>query len=220
MTTGGVIFDLDGVLVDTAKYHYQGWKRLADHLGVPFDEVANEKLKGVSRRESLIAMLGYVPEEPLIEKWCALKNDFYLDFIGRLDRQDLLPGALALLREIHVANGWKQALASASKNAPLILEKLGIDIYFDAVVDGHGFTHSKPHPEVFQKAAAKLGLPSDRLVVIEDALQGVQAAKTAGMLVIGIGDPMVLSGADRVVRDLSEMVLADIEDLLRVPVSL
>lgn len=217
MTTRGIIYDLDGVIVDTAKYHYKGWKALADTLGVPFDEVRNEKLKGVSRRESLIGLLGYAPPEDDIRKWCDLKNGFYLESIRHIDRSELLPGALERMEEFDRAAEWKQALASSSKNGRLILDRLGITDYFDAVVDGNDIEKTKPDPEVFVKAAQRLGLPADRVVVVEDAEAGVRAAKTAGMKTIGIGRPDVLGEADLVVSDLSEVDLARIDALFKQP---
>ncbi|MFH0952874.1 MAG: beta-phosphoglucomutase [Verrucomicrobiota bacterium] len=213
MNQKGVIFDLDGVIVNTAKYHYLGWKRLADELGVPFDEKKNERLKGVSRRDSLILLLGYTPDEGKIQEWCDRKNGYYLDFISKIDRGDLLPGALELIQEIRNAPGWKQAIASASKNTKLILKRLDIASLFDTIVDGHDFERTKPDPEVFVKAAARLHLPPERLVVVEDAEAGVRAAKAAGMLAIGLGRPDVLKQADLVVSDLAHVRLARIERL-------
>ncbi|MBN1269354.1 MAG: beta-phosphoglucomutase [Kiritimatiellae bacterium] len=213
MDQRGVIFDLDGVIVDTAKYHYRGWKRLADELGVPFDEVKNEKLKGVSRRESLVAMLGYTPPEEQARAWCDRKNGYYVEYISRIERDELLPGALDLIAAIRASQDWKQALASSSKNSRLILERLDIGKYFDAVVDGNDIVETKPNPEIFIKAAARLGLPSDRVVVVEDAESGVRAAKAAGMLAIGLGRPEVLGEADLVVSDLAHVTLEGIAEL-------
>lgn len=213
MTTKGIIYDLDGVIVDTAKYHYKGWKKLADVLGVPFDEIRNEKLKGVSRRESLISLLGHVPSEEEIRKWCDLKNSYYLESIRHIDRSEILPGAIERLEEFDRAGDWKQALASSSKNSKRILGQLDITDYFDAIVDGNDIEKTKPDPEVFVKAAERLGLSSDQVVVVEDAEAGVRAAKTAGMRTIGIGSPDVLGEADVVVRDLSGITLADVERL-------
>lgn len=214
MSEKGVIFDLDGVLVDTAKYHYLGWKRLADELGVPFDEARNERLKGVSRRDSLILLLGRTPSEPEIKEWCDRKNGYYLQYIGRIDRRELLPGSLEIVQALRKEPGWKLAIASASKNTKLILNRLDIMPLFDAVVDGHDFERTKPDPEVFQKAAARLRLPPERLVVVEDAEAGVRAAKTAGMRAVGLGRPDVLGAADLVVPSLAHVTPADFERLL------
>lgn len=215
MSDKGVIFDLDGVIVDTAKYHYLGWKKFADEEGIAFDETKNEQLKGVSRRESLLILLGYTPSEDKIQEWCDRKNGYYVDFISRIDRSELLPGALEIIEAIRQADGWRQALASSSKNAKPILEKLDIAEYFDAVVDGNDILQTKPDPEVFIKAAAGLDLPPDRVVVVEDAESGVRAAKAAGMLAIGIGNADVLGEADLVIEDLSRIDLSDIEALFQ-----
>lgn len=209
----GIIFDLDGVIVDTAKYHYLGWKRLADEIGVEFDQKKNEALKGVSRRDSLIALLGYTPEESKIIQWCDLKNSYYLEYIENISTDDLLPGAIGLLEEISKNNSWKQALASSSKNAEIILEKLNLKKYFNAVVDGKEIEKTKPDPEIFKKAAAKLNILPENLVVFEDAQSGIKAAKDAGMLGIGIGDKELLSEADVVISDLSKINLKKIESL-------
>jgi beta-phosphoglucomutase len=215
METRGVIYDLDGVIVDTAKFHYKGWKKLADELGVPFDETKNEKLKGVSRRDSLLALLGRNPGEEKIREWCDRKNGYYLEFVSGIDRGEMLPGALERLEEVRRNKGWKQALASSSKNARLILEKLDIEKYFDAVVDGNETEKTKPDPELFLRAAAKMGLPADKILVFEDAESGVRAAKNGGMLAVGLGDKNILKQADRVIRNLSEIDLAGIEGLFR-----
>lgn len=214
MQNKGVIFDLDGVIVDTAKYHYLGWKRLADELAVPFDETKNERLKGVSRRDSLILLLGRTPEEKDLQAWCDRKNGYYLEHIGKIDRRELLPGALELIQALRKTQDWKLAIASASKNTKLILKRLDITSLFDAVVDGHDFERTKPDPEVFQKAAARLHLSPERLVVVEDAEAGVRAAKAAGMRTVGLGRREVLGAADLVVPDLAHVTPADLERLL------
>lgn len=215
MKTRGVIFDLDGVIVNTAKFHYLGWKKLADEIGVPFDEVKNEKLKGVNRRDSLIALLGYKPEEKVIDEYCDRKNKYYLEYVADIDRSELLPGALDMIESVKRASGWKQALASSSKNARLVLSKLNIDKYFDAIVDGTETERAKPDPELFLKAASRMGVAVPDAVVVEDAESGVEAAKRGKMLCIGLGDPKILGKADLVVRDLSKITLADIELLFR-----
>ncbi|MDP2942578.1 MAG: beta-phosphoglucomutase [Candidatus Omnitrophota bacterium] len=215
MSVKGAIFDLDGVVVNTAKFHYMGWKKLADEIGVPFDEVNNEKLKGLSRRDSLLALLGYTPDEKKIGELCEQKNKYYLEFVSRIDRTEILPGALELIEEIHKAKDWKQALASSSKNARIVLKKLGIEKYFDAVVDGAETKKTKPDPELFLKAASRLGLTTDNVVVFEDAESGVRAAKSGGMLVVGVGDRKILHEADAVIKDLSEIDIAGIEKLFK-----
>ncbi|MDD5066036.1 MAG: beta-phosphoglucomutase [bacterium] len=211
----GIIYDLDGVIVDTAQYHYLGWKKLADHIHVEFDEKKNEKLKGLSRRDSLLAMLGRVPDEEQIKKWCEMKNRFYLEFIRKLDVSVILPGAADFLETVRKNGSWKQALASSSRNARLILKKLGIERFFDAVVDGTEVERAKPDPRIFLKAALKLQLQPDQVVVVEDAESGIRAAQAAGMKTIGIGRPDLLSRANLVVKDLSCISLATLEGLFR-----
>ncbi len=215
----GVIFDLDGVLVNTAKFHYLGWKKLADELGVPFDEVRNEKLKGLSRRDSLIALLGKTPEESKITEWCDRKNKYYVESIVNIDRSEMLPGALATLEALKKSGKFKQALASSSRNAKPILKKLDIEKYFDAIVDGNDTEKAKPNPELFLTAAKKLGLSTDEVIVVEDAESGVQAAKSGNMRCIGLGDKTILHQADHVANDLSEVSLATIEMLFEKPVA-
>ncbi|MFH1367617.1 MAG: beta-phosphoglucomutase [Elusimicrobiota bacterium] len=213
MNEKGVIFDLDGVIVNTAKFHYLGWKKLADEIGIPFDEVKNEKLKGVNRRDSLIALLGRMPDEKTINELCDRKNKYYLEFVAKIDRSEILPGAMKMIESIKQKNGWKQALASSSKNARLVLNKLDIDKYFNAIVDGSETERAKPDPELFLKAASRMGLTKDDVVVVEDAESGVEAAKRGGMLCIGLGDPKILGKADVVVKDLSYIDIEKIERL-------
>lgn len=211
----GLIFDLDGVIVDTAQYHYLGWKKLADELGVPFDEKRNEQLKGVNRRESLIRLLGYQPEESTIDEWCAKKNSYYLEYLETISPSDILPGAISFLNTARSSGAYKLALASSSKNAPLVLKKLNLWKYFDAVVDSTHITHTKPDPEIFLKAAARIGVKPSEAVVFEDAESGVEAAKKAGMLCIGIGKTDILNLADFVVPDLSFMNVKKIGNILK-----
>ena len=203
----GAIFDLDGVLVDTAKYHYLAWKRLAAELGFNFTEADNERLKGVSRVRSLEILLetGKVkmPAEQR-EKAASRKNAWYVEYLYTLDESALLSGTkeyLLLLRE----NGIRIALGSASKNAPLILERLKIAALFDAVIDGNSVSKAKPDPEVFLKGAAALSLFPERCVVFEDALAGIEAAKAGGMSAIAVGRPDNLPGADRYISSLADM---------------
>ncbi|MEI6603095.1 MAG: beta-phosphoglucomutase [Clostridia bacterium] len=205
----GVIFDLDGVIVDTAKYHYLAWARLAETLGFVFTEADNERLKGVSRMQSLEFLLQTgglaVPEhekEALAEK----KNEWYVAYINELREDEILPGVKLFLYALR-ANGIKISLGSASKNAPIILERLKIAELFDAVVDGRDTSRGKPDPQVFQLAAQKLGLACEACVVFEDAEAGVEAAHTAGIKAIGIGSEENLPEADYWVADLSEMNL-------------
>jgi len=204
----GIIFDLDGVLVDTAKYHYLAWKRLADELGFNFTMEDNERLKGVSRMQSLEILLEIgriIMTEEQKEKAAFKKNTWYVEYLHTLDETALLPGAknylLCLKKE-----GKKIALGSASKNTPLILERLNIAYFFDAVIDGNSVIKTKPDPEVFLKGAAALGLDPDQCVVFEDALAGVEAAKACGMMVIAVGNPESLPGADWYISSLADMI--------------
>ncbi|WP_166332991.1 beta-phosphoglucomutase [Sphingobacterium chungjuense] len=202
------IFDLDGVLVDTAVFHYQAWKRLANQLGFDFTVVQNEQLKGVSRVESLEKILDWgVVSKSEAEKLALAqqKNDWYLEKVAQMTASDLLPGVLEFLEQASSA-GKKISLGSASKNAPLILEKTGIARFFDAIVDGNEVTLSKPNPEVFLCAARKLGFPPEDCLVFEDAEAGVAAAIAGGMAVIGIGEEGALPEANVLVSDLSKLL--------------
>ena len=195
------IFDLDGVIVDTAKYHYLAWKRLADSLGFDFTEHDNERLKGVSRVESLKIVLeigGASLKESAFEKALDDKNQWYLDYISWIGAEEILPGAAGFLEAVR-GRGIKTALGSASKNAGLILERIGLCDQFDAVIDGNSVSNAKPDPEVFLKAAGAVGCAPKECVVFEDAAAGVQAALNAGMLCIGIGSPAVLRDAHFVI---------------------
>lgn len=201
------LFDLDGVIVDTAVFHYKAWKRLANQLGFDIDEEFNETLKGISRMDSLDAILkqgGVSLSQEDKEKYAKIKNDWYLELVNQMTVNDILPGVENFLKESR-GLGIKIALGSASKNASLILEKTGILGLFDAIIDGNHVTKSKPDPEVFLKGAEALDLENDACVVFEDAYAGVQAAKSAGMVAVGIGSVEVLKNADFVVKGLFEM---------------
>ncbi len=203
----GCIFDLDGVVVDTAKYHYLAWNRLARDLGFEFTQELNERLKGVSRMASLdilleIGGLTFPLEEKL--RLAAIKNDWYVDYISKMTPAELLPGVpgfLDLLRK----NGIRKALGTASKNAGMILSRIGLDKTFDCVIDGNQVTHAKPDPEVFLKAASGLALEPGECVVFEDAIAGIEAAHRGGMKCIGIGKPDILGKADKVITGFEEM---------------
>lgn len=201
----GVVFDLDGVLVDTAIYHFQAWKRLANELGIDFTAAENEQLKGVSRMQSLEKILHWGRLD-LDEKkkllLAAQKNVWYLEFIQQMDEGGLLPGARELLMWLH-AQGFKVALGSASKNAKLILQRTGIESLFDAVVDGNVVNESKPNPEVFLRAATYLGLDPHDCLVFEDAQAGIDAGRAAGMMVVGVGVDLVR--ADALINGLDEI---------------
>ena len=183
----GVIFDLDGVLTDTAEFHYLGWQALADSEGLAFDRAANEQLRGVSRRDSLLLMLGdrEVAEDEL-QEMMERKNQLYLRYLEDMTPQDTLPGAVSLVIDAK-RRGMKVAIGSSSKNAPVVLDKLGIAELFDAVADGNSVEHAKPAPDLFLKAAELLGLPPESCVVVEDAESGVDAALAAGMVAVGVG---------------------------------
>lgn len=208
------LFDLDGVLVDTAVYHYQAWKRLAGELGFDFTEKDNEQLKGISRMASLDILLkigGLQPSETEKQELADRKNRYYLDFILRMDESAVLPGALDFLAACR-ENGIKTALGSASKNAMTILQRTGLIPYFDAIIDGNRVSKAKPDPEVFLTGARDLGVEPSACLVFEDAEAGVEAAKRAGMRCIGIGSPDILHQADRVIPSLAAL---DIRDVLQ-----
>ena len=207
-TVKAVIFDLDGVLVDTAIYHFQAWHRLAEDLGYSFSIVDNEQLKGVSRIESLELILkwaGVEKSEAEKANLLVLKNQWYLELIEQLNPDHLLSGSLELLKRLQ-QKGIKIGLGSASKNAMGILEKTGIIPYFDALIDGNVVQLSKPNPQVFLKGAEVLEIAPAHCLVLEDAQAGIDAARAAGMQVIGIGLEEHLMGADLVVADLGTLV--------------
>ena len=187
--TNGVIFDLDGVITDTAEMHYRAWQRLADEEGIPFDRAANEALRGLPRRDSLLAMLGEreVAEDALAEMM-ERKNRYYVAQLDDITPEDLLPGATELL-EAAKRRGCRVAIGSSSRNARLVLERLQLAQEFDAIADGNTVERAKPAPDLFLAAARMLGVPPERCVVIEDAGSGVDAALAAGMVAVGIGPP-------------------------------
>jgi beta-phosphoglucomutase len=202
------IFDLDGVIVDTAKYHYLAWKRLANELGFDFTEADNERLKGVSRVRSLEILLeiGNVSiDEETRRQVAARKNEWYVDYIRHMDASEILPGAMEYLQMLRTKR-VRIALGSASKNAPLILERLGLSMSFDAIVDGNKVSKAKPDPEVFLRAAEELNVPNHECVVFEDAEAGIEAAHRAGMTAVGIGKPSLLKDADIVIAGLHRLI--------------
>ncbi len=217
MSKAGFIFDLDGVIVDTAKYHYLAWKNLADELDITFTKEDNERFKGVSRRrclEILLNMGGVTVSKEQFETWLTEKNEDYLRYIDKMDENEILPDVqktLSFLKE----NNIPMALGSASKNAIPILKKVSLLHYFDAVVDGNSVTKAKPDPEVFLIAAEKLGLSPKNCVVYEDAVAGIQAANSANMLSIGIGSENILSEATYNFKDFTYMDLEFIDKLVR-----
>ncbi len=206
----GFIFDLDGVLTDTAEFHYRAWQRMADEEGLPFDRQANEALRGVSRRESLMLILGQraYPEDK-IRDMLARKNSYYLQAIQTISPADLLPGARELLQEIRAA-GLKSALGSASKNAAEVIDRLGLRPLLDAVSDGNSVAHPKPAPDLFLHAAAQLKLAPAECVVLEDAAAGIAAALAGGFRSVGLGPPERVGQAEVIFPSLEGVRLADL----------
>lgn len=203
-TLKACLFDLDGVIVDTAKYHYIAWRQIAQELGFAFSEADNERLKGVSRQRSLEILLevgglalGIEEKVRLAEK----KNALYLQYVMKMTPEEILPGAAAFLHACRAA-GYSTALATASRNAAVILDLLKIVPLFDVVMDGNKVSRTKPDPEVFLNCARDLGVAPADCAVFEDAEAGIEAAVAAGMLAIGIGSPKILKKADFVVPGL------------------
>ncbi|MBC35456.1 MAG: beta-phosphoglucomutase [Bacteroidetes bacterium] len=198
----GLIFDLDGVIVDTAIYHYKAWKTIADELGFDFSLLQNEQLKGVSRMESLDRLLGFggiknlTDEEKL--KLAERKNKLYVSFISKLTPEAVLPGVDQFMNSLAFENVGV-ALGSASKNAMTILKQIEYIDVFNAVIDGTKVKRSKPDPEVFLKAAAELDIDAENCIVFEDAEAGIKAAKLAGMKAIGVGDEQILKEANLII---------------------
>ncbi len=212
----GFLFDLDGVLVDTAVYHYKAWKKMANDLGFDIDEEFNEQLKGISRMDSinLILKQGNVSlSEGEIHDLATLKNEAYVEMVDQMTAEEILPGIPELFVQLKKA-GIKIALGSASKNAPRILKTIGLIDEFDAIVDGNSVSKSKPDPEVFLKGAEALGLANVECIVVEDAYAGVEAAHSAGMKAIGIGTKTNLPNADIILPSFEGIVLEElIKDL-------
>ena len=195
------LFDLDGVVVDTAKYHFIAWKALAEELGFNFTIEDNERLKGVSRMQSLGILLEIGGKQfPEQEKLAMAekKNALYVSYIEKMTPEETLPGVEKFLRELR-NSGIKIALGSASKNSPMILDRIQLSGMFDAIVDGNSISEAKPNPEVFLKGAEKLGVLPEHCVVFEDAIAGIEAARNANMYCVGIGEPENLGMADLVI---------------------
>lgn len=206
------IFDLDGVLVSTDKYHYQAWKKMADDEGIYFDEKINDRLRGVSRMASLGIVLERAGRQYTEEEKVALankKNDLYRDLLKNLTPADRLAGVTETLEKLR-AEGFLLAVGSSSKNTPTILDKIGYGWYFDAVSDGNNITKSKPDPEVFVKAAEMLKLPAEECCVVEDAKAGIDAAKAGGFVSVGIGDAAHY--------DKTDYKISTISDILKLPI--
>lgn len=201
------IFDLDGVICDTAKYHFLAWKKLSEKLGIPFTESDNERLKGVSRMDSLEILLSLGDKRCTAEEkqeFCRWKNDIYVSYISEMKEDEILPGVLKFLNYCK-GNHIKTALGSVSQNAATILRNLKLTGYFDAVIDGSMVARAKPDPEVFLKGAAALKVSPENCVVFEDAQAGIEAAKSAGMYAAGIGQAEMLPRADMVISGFQDM---------------
>ena len=210
------IFDLDGVIVDTARYHFLAWQKLAKELGIEFTHEHNEQLKGVSRVRSLDIILelgGVKASQEEKNKWLIQKNEDYLSYLVNMDQSEILPGVLPVLQFLKEKN-QAIALGSASKNARPILEKTGILHYFDAIVDGNDVTNAKPDPEVFLQAARLLNATNENAIVFEDSVAGIQAANTAKMISIGIGEESILHEAKYIFKDFTYIDTSFIEALI------
>jgi beta-phosphoglucomutase len=216
MTKKAFIFDLDGVIVDTAKYHYLAWKKIANELGIEFTHEHNELLKGVSRIRSLDIILGLGQVEASQEQkdqWLIQKNEEYLSYLVDMDQGEILAGVMPVL-EFLKANQQPIALGSASKNARPILEKTGILSYFDVIVDGNDVSNAKPDPEVFLQAAKKLGIINKNSIVFEDSVAGIQAANIVNMTSIGIGEATILNEAKYNFKDFTCIDKSFLEGLI------
>ncbi len=216
MSKKAFIFDLDGVIVDTAKYHFLAWQKLAQELGIEFTPEHNEELKGVSRIRSLDIILelgGIKASQEDKNKWLIKKNEDYLSYLVDIDESEILPGVLPVL---HYLKDKKQliALGSASKNARPILEKTGILPLFDAIVDGNDVSNAKPDPEVFLRAAQLLNTSNEDAIVFEDSVAGIQAANIANMTSVGIGDATILHEAKYQFEDFTFIDVSFIEALI------
>ena len=210
MNIRGFIFDLDGVLTDTAEYHYRGWKRLADDEGIPFDREENEALRGISRRESLLMLVkGRIYSEEQIKEMMDRKNRYYVESIRAITPRDLLPGVKGLLEEVRAA-GMKTAIGSVSKNTGEVVKRLGIRSLLDAIADGYSVERQKPAPDLFLHAAKQLGLKPAECVVVEDAAAGVEAALNGGFHSIGLGPVERVGKAELVLPGLEGVHLPDI----------
>lgn len=205
------IFDLDGVITDTAKYHYIAWKELAESIGISLTPAFNEQLKGISRMDSLERILAYGGKEQQFsaeekQRLAEQKNTAYVQLLQDLTPEDVLPGVKSFLLAARQC-GVPCGIASASNNAPFILDKLGVSAYFQHIVDPQSLTQGKPNPEIFLKAAAALGVSPEEAIGFEDAQAGIAAIKAAGMYAVGIIETEELTGADRQVHRLDELVI-------------
>jgi beta-phosphoglucomutase len=212
-----VLFDLDGVIVRSDEYHYRGWKQLADEEGWDFDKTLNHQLRGVSRMDSLQIILDHNNVEISEEEKRALadrKNGYYRESLSDMNEGDYIPGAVELMDELS-KSGVKMAICSSSRNAPFILDVLGIADRFETVVSGHDIDRAKPDPQIFLLAAERMNVPAARCVVFEDAESGIQAARNAGMHSVGVGSADHLPSATVVVADLTEVSVERLLDEAR-----
>lgn len=216
INTKAFVFDLDGVLVDTAKYHFLAWKKFAEEFNYDFTEEENEEFKGVSRKrclEILLDKVGVEANQDQIDHWLFQKNEDYLTYIADMNPSEVLPGVKEFL-ELLKSKGIPMAVGSASKNAVPILEKVGLLSYFIDVIDGNKVSKAKPDPEVFVLAAKSLQAKAEDTIVFEDAIAGIQAANTAGMISIGVGDQNVLNEADYNIENFNEITNEFITELI------
>jgi beta-phosphoglucomutase len=215
--TKGAIFDLDGVLVSTDELHYQAWKQLADIEAIYFDRRINQRLRGVGRLESLEIILersARVYTDAEKAELADRKNRTYQELLQSLGPQDVLPGAKEMIAELR-GLGIKLAVASSSKNAHTILQRVGLVEAFDTAIGGHDIRRSKPDPEIFLLAARRLGLPPDRCLVVEDAAAGIEAARRAGMAFFGIGTPQTLPGVEHLAGSLAQVSVKELLAAMR-----
>jgi len=216
MNKKAFIFDLDGVIVDTAKYHYLTWKKLANNIGIDFSEAQNEHLKGISRKHSLEKILEWGNKTLTEDKFMELmarKNNDYLNYIDKMDESEILPNVAVILEYLSQQN-QPIALGSASKNARAILKRVKLIEQFDAIIDGNDVTKAKPNPEVFLNAASALQIKAKDCVVFEDSVAGIKAANNANMISIGIGEKSILSAADFVFKDFTGISIHFIDELI------
>ena len=215
MTYQAVLFDLDGVITDTAEYHYLAWKKLAEEQGIHIDRAFSEQLKGVSRDDSLRRILahgGKSVDDAEFARLTTRKNDNYVEMIQAVRPEDVYPGILALLQALRAA-GKKIALASASKNGPFLLEKMQLTAYFDAIADPAAVAHSKPAPDIFLAAAQGVGVDICDCIGIEDAAAGITAIKAAGALPVGVGKAEDLGSDIALVPDTAHLTLAYLDEV-------
>ncbi len=216
-----IIFDLDGVIVDTAKYHFRAWQRLAAHLDIHFTPEDNERMKGISRSDSLdklLALGGKSYSERDKQKFCLIKNTWYLELTQNINPSGILPGIVAFLDHLE-SEGIKLALGSASKNARKILDAVKLTHRFDVIVDGNDVSKSKPDPEVFLKGAQALGIAPQHIIVVEDSAKGIDAAISGGFLTVGLGSEDHLSHADIVLPSLEHITLGFLQSHISKTVS-